>query len=308
VVTKGIDRVVTSVGKLEDALVFYRDIVGMKSVANEILEPDEIQQLWNLPKGTQAHAAFLKIDRCSTLIEVVEFKPHSGKLIKNGVEASFYGLYDITFRVSGIDAIYRDLVERGFVFLTPPISYQPTFTPYAVKETFFLGPGNVPHGLIERMTGEELESRGHFKTLVDTAQIVEELNEVIRFYVDILGLDLMNQATIPEGLLEKLLGLPHHTSAKLAFINRKDSETLHVEIIQLSVKCKSLASIVRPPHLGLFMISFEVENLSSLLHKLSKERIAVLSGPIEINTVLYGRTRAITVEGPAGVMIELFER
>lgn len=306
--TKGMDSVFTSVSNLEDALAFYRDIVGMKVVADETLEADQIQQLWNLSRGTEARAVFLKIEQCSTLVEVIEFRPNSGRVIKQGAEALYYGLYDIAFRVSSMDAIYRDLVEKGFKFLTPPIQYQPVFTPFPVKQVFFLGPGNAPHTLMERMTSQEQESQGYFTGLVDSAQIVENMDDAIKFYVDILGLDLMTQATVPEGLLEELLELPPGTRLKLAFINRKDTNALQAEILQLSVKGKSLAAIARPPNLGLFMMSFEVDALSSLMETFNREGIAILSGPVELQTKVHGKMRAITVEAPGGTMIELFER
>ena len=72
---KGMDSIFISVSNLEDSLAFFIDFVGMKVVADEALEPNEIQQLWNLPRETQARAVFLKGDLCSTLLKVIEFKP-----------------------------------------------------------------------------------------------------------------------------------------------------------------------------------------------------------------------------------------
>jgi len=307
--TKGMDSVFISVSNLEDSLAFFRDFAGMKIVADETLEPDGIQQLWNLPRETQAHAVFLKSELGSTLLEVIEFKPHSGRVIKEGAEARYYGLYDVAFQVKGMDAIYRDLTAKGFAFLTPPIQYQPVFIPFPVKQVFFLGPGNVPVTLIEPMAPQEQDAQGyHFNKLNDSAQIVESIDEAIKFYVDILGLDLMDQVTVPEGFLDELLGLPPDTGVKLAFVNRKDTDALLLEFVQPSVKGKSPAAAARPPNLGLFMISFEVDNLASLTEKFEKEGITILSGPVELHTKVHGKMRAITVEGPSGAMIELFER
>jgi catechol 2,3-dioxygenase-like lactoylglutathione lyase family enzyme len=58
--TKGMDRVSISVSSLEDSLAFYRDWIGMEVIAEHTLDPAEIRQLWNLPEGTEALAAFLK--------------------------------------------------------------------------------------------------------------------------------------------------------------------------------------------------------------------------------------------------------
>ena len=95
---------------------------------------------------------------------------------------------------------------------------------------------------------------------------------------------------------------------KMAFFNKKDENALMVEFLQLSVKGESLTSVARPPNLGLFMISFQVDALLSLMATLKKEGISILSGPVELHTKVHGHVRAITVEAPNGVMVELFER
>ena len=306
--TKGMDSVCISVGDMESALAFYQDTVGMTLLADEALQPDQIQQLWQLPPGTEARAAFFKGGQCSTLLQVIEFMPPSGQVIKPGAEAIYYGLYDIAFPVHDMDAIYQDLVAQGWRFLTPPILYQPVFTPYPVKQVFFLGPGNVPHSMIERMTSPEPVSPPAFIRMGDSAQIVASMDEVIRFYVDILGLDLMSQASVPEGLLEELLGLPGPTSIKLAFINRKDSDALTVELVQPALGGRFGTVAARPPNLGLFMISFEVDDLPSVMGRLNQEGIPVVSGPVELNTSLHGKMNAITVEGPNSSLVGLFAR
>jgi hypothetical protein len=56
------------------------------------------------------------------------------------------------------------------------------------------------------------------------------------------------------------------------------------------------------------MISFEVGDLLPLMETFKKEGISILSGPVESYTKVHGKMRVITVEGPSGVMVELFER
>jgi len=134
------------------------------------------------------------------------------------------------------------------------------------------------------------------------------MSDVVKFYGNILGLDLLGELTLPEGLVDDVLVVPPGTEVKMAFFNTKDENALIAEFLQLSVKGKSLASVARPPNLGIFMISFEVDNLLPLMETFRKEGISILSGPVELPTKVHGRMRAITVEGPSGVMIELFDR
>jgi catechol 2,3-dioxygenase-like lactoylglutathione lyase family enzyme len=130
---------------------------------------------------------------------------------------------------------------------------------------------------------------------------------VAKFYRDILGIDLLGELNFGKGLLDELLLLPPETDGKLAFYKKQDSNALLMEFVQLSVKGKSLASVARPPNLGLFMISFKVDDLSALMATLRKEGIVVLSGPVELYIETHGKIRAITVEGPSGVLVECFE-
>ena len=90
-VIKGMDRVFISVSNLEDSLAFYRDWIGMEVVAEQILEPDKIQQLWNLPRGIEARAVFLKDGVQSTLLELIEFTPNSGRTIREEAKPWEYG-------------------------------------------------------------------------------------------------------------------------------------------------------------------------------------------------------------------------
>jgi catechol 2,3-dioxygenase-like lactoylglutathione lyase family enzyme len=304
--TKGMDRMFISVSNLQDSLAFYRDWIGMKVVADETLEANEIQQLWNLSGETKTHAVSLKNEQQSTLLELIEFIPHSGRTIREGAKPWDYGIYAITFLVKDIDKIYRDLTEKGFTFVSPPIRYQPNWVPHQVKEATLLGPDNVPIDHFERMKDEDYGSHGDYVKFDHCAQIVEDLSEVKRFYGDILGLELKGAMTIPEGLIDDVLTIPPGTEVKTSFFNKENA--LMIEFLQLSMKGKSLASIARPPNLGLFMISFEVDDFLSLMETCKKEGISILSGPVELHAKLYGKMRAVTIEGPSGVMIELFER
>lgn len=242
------------------------------------------------------------------MLELIEFTPSSGRTIREGAKSLDYGICDIAFIVKEIDKIYHDLTEEGFTFVSPPVQFQPLWVPHAVKEAIVTGPDNVPISHIERMKYEEYEVKSNYKRLNHSALIVDDIKEAIKFYHDTLGLDLTSEVIVPEGLIAKVLAIPLDTEVKLAFIERKDENALIMEFMELSVKGKSLASVARPPNLGLFMYSFEVDDLLLLTEMLEKEGIAILSGPVELHTELHGKMKAITVEAPGDTMIELFER
>lgn len=302
-----IDRVFISVSNMEASLAFYRDWIGMEVVADSPLASDEIQRLWNLSEHTKARAVSLKNEQQQTLLELIEFQPNSGKMITDLAQPGDYGIYSIAFMVSDLDRTYKDLKSKGFTFISSPITYKPDWSPYEVKQVILIGPDKVPIAHFERMISPKEEIKGDYGKFTHSAQIIEDMNEVARFYRDILGVDLLMELTITKGLVDELLSLPTGTEGKIAFFKKQDSDSLLMEFLQLSIKGRSLASVAKPPNIGLFMLSFKVDDLTSLMRICKKEKIRILSGPVELYRERTGKMRALTVEGPGGTMIELFD-
>ena len=59
----------------------------------------KIKQLWDLPEGTRARAVFLKNEEQPTLLELIQFDPHSERLIREGTQTWDYAIYDIALSV-----------------------------------------------------------------------------------------------------------------------------------------------------------------------------------------------------------------
>ena len=312
-ITSGIEKIFISVRDMNESLAFFRDWVGMKVVADQNLDPEKIKQLWNLPQGTGARAVFLGNDEQATLLELIEFQPHSNKAIREGAQIWDYGIYDIAFFVKNIDKTYKELIDKGFTFVSPPIPYAPGWVPFSVKETVLIGPSEMPIAHIEIVSSRSPdfkipEMKAAYGNIVDSAQMVEDMEEVIRFYRDILGLTLQGDYKLPHGLVDEVLTLPPGTDVRIAFFNKEGSNGPLVEFLEYSLKGKSLASVAKPPNLGVFMISFETDDLNGLIDKFKKEKITILSGPVERESGPQGKIKAITVEGPSKVMLEFFEK
>jgi len=316
-ITTGIERILISVRDMDESLAFYRDEVGMQVVADQNLDPAKIQQLWNLSKGTKARAVFLKNEEQSTLLELIEFKPHSGRAIREGAQIRDYGIYDIALLVKDLDKTHRDLIGKGFKFISPPIRWVPraSFVPFDSSEAILNGPNDMPIALMELWgEGHPEVKKGNYGMIVDSAQMVEDIEEVIRFYRDILGLTLQGDHKLPRGQVDELLKLPPGTDVRIAFFNKEGffnkevSSGPLVECISYSIKAKSLAAVAKPPNLGVFMIAFETDDLSGLMEKFKEEKIKVLSGPVEMESGPHGKINTIIGEGPSKVMVEFFEK
>jgi len=250
----------------------------------------------------------LKNELRDTMLQLIEFNPHSGKVIREATDNWDYGIYCITFLVRDLDKVYRELTTKGFHFVSPPVLYQPNWVPHAVKEATLIGPDNVHIDHFQRMTEEEWGTERDYIRFDHCAQYIENISDGIRFYRDIIGLDLMGQMDIPPGLIDDIIAVPRGTEEKVAFFNRKEANTLTMETLKIGMPAKSLAPVARPPNLGLFMMSFRVDDVAAMIATCRQQGIEVISGPVALKTGLQGRLRAITVNSPNGLMIELFER
>ncbi len=97
-IKNGLDRVLISVQSMEESLAFYGDLLKMTVVADDPLPSQAVCQLWRLPEGTKARSVLLRMEEQLTLLELIEFQPHSGQFIRSKAKTYDYGLFDVAFR------------------------------------------------------------------------------------------------------------------------------------------------------------------------------------------------------------------
>ena len=307
-IENGIARILISVSDLSESVEFYRDILQMSVVAEYSLDSQTIEQLWNLPPSTTARAITLKNEEQTTLLELIEFQPNSGKCIRTGANTYDYGLFTIAFRAKDVDAAYDRFKQKGYQFICSPITYTFSWGPVTVKETVMLGPDETPIVFIERLSEPKPVIKGDFGTMLDASQVVEDMEEINKFYVDILGLTTIFDRVLPQGMIDDILNLPTGTESRMAFITQPESKSPVLEFIQCSVEGKYLSDVAKPPNLGIFAIALETDDLAALVQKLQNHGIRILSGPVDISTSDQNQGRAILVEGPNKINIQFFEQ
>jgi catechol 2,3-dioxygenase-like lactoylglutathione lyase family enzyme len=255
-----------------------------------------------------ARSVFLKKDNQRTMLELITFDPVSKQAVRDSAFHWDFGLYDIGFLVKDLDTQYGRLSAQGHNFVSPPLQYKPPWVPFSVKETILWGPDRMPIAHIEFLTADKPVIAGDYGKLSHAALIVEEMDQAILFYRDVLGLSFMTDVKIPPGIVDDVLILPPGTNARLAYANAKNFEYAGIEFLEFSCKGTSLAAAARPPHRGLFMISFETTNLATAEEAFKSNSITLWSGPLERNVGPHGKVAAIIVEGPNGELIELFQK
>jgi lactoylglutathione lyase len=122
------------------------------------------------------------------------------------------------------------------------------------------------------------------RKLLHTRMRVSDMDQTIKFYTDVLGLEVLERKTSPRG-------------SHLAFLKVPNSE----ELIEL---CSFPPSGPVKVQEDLVHLAFEVENLDETIQTLNANRIKITDGPTRSSS----GSRFIFIDAPDGYEIELIER
>ncbi len=120
--------------------------------------------------------------------------------------------------------------------------------------------------------------------LLHTRMRVSDMDETIKFYTEVLGLQVVERKTSPRG-------------SHLAFLAVPNSE----ELIEL---CSFPASGDVRVQEDLVHLAFQVDNLDETIHALGAKQVKITDGPTRTSS----GNRFIFIDAPDGYEIELIER
>ncbi len=122
------------------------------------------------------------------------------------------------------------------------------------------------------------------KKLLHTRMRVSDLDQTIRFYTNVLGLEVLERKTSPRG-------------SQLAFLKAPNSE----ELIELTSFPPSGPVTVQE---DLVHLAFQVESLDETIASLNAKGVKVTDGPTQTSS----GSRFIFIDAPDGYEVELIER
>jgi lactoylglutathione lyase len=120
--------------------------------------------------------------------------------------------------------------------------------------------------------------------LLHTRMRVSDMDQTIRFYTDVLGLEVVERKTSPRG-------------SHLAFLKVPNSE----ELIEL---CSFPASGPVKVQEDLVHLAFQVDSLDDTMKALNDKNIRITDGPTRTSS----GSRFLFIDAPDGYEIELIER
>lgn len=139
---------------------------------------------------------------------------------------------------------------------------------------------------------------------------VSSLDRSLEFYRDLLGMRVTLEATIADEAHERYLRLPTGTVGRAAVL-QLGPPVGAVEIVEWEVPgtTGTAPDVARPPQIGSFVLAFEVsdEPLDDMVARLRDAGVTVWGEPEASEIDDYGTIRAVVVEDPDGMLVELLE-
>jgi catechol 2,3-dioxygenase-like lactoylglutathione lyase family enzyme len=109
-----------TVADMEKALSFYRDLLGMQVVDDDVLEGPEISTMVDV-ENARLRAVFLSPDGEPPYVELIEYQGVQGRALDGGESAADIGNTHVCLLVDDITAECARLRRAGVRFNGPPL-------------------------------------------------------------------------------------------------------------------------------------------------------------------------------------------
>lgn len=147
-----------------------------------------------------------------------------------------------------------------------------------------------------------------FKTteLDHVAITASDIEQSIIFYRDILHLELIADFETEE--LSTFFHVPNVKVRSVIFKKGKRAKGM-VELLYFSSPGGNPDPPIRKPFdPGLWMLSFEVDDIQEAYRELSEKRVEFTNPPSQLNVPGLGVYKVVLMKGPDGVLVELLEK
>jgi catechol 2,3-dioxygenase-like lactoylglutathione lyase family enzyme len=137
-----------------------------------------------------------------------------------------------------------------------------------------------------------------------TSFTVADLERSVAFFRDVLGLEVLYVREVRDDYFGRIVGLPG--CAVKAALLRLPGSSHHVELFQY-LEPLGQSVLPRPCDPGSCHLSFLVDDLPGLCTTLQRNRVDLVSEPIEITAGPNRGGYGVYLRDPNGILIELFQ-
>jgi catechol 2,3-dioxygenase-like lactoylglutathione lyase family enzyme len=319
-VTKQLHTTTLCTTDLETIRAFYGDGLGLRIAGPVELDPAvrQVQRaLWGIPEDVGWELYIMDRPAVPGTIQVrVLVLDRETPLIHTTWDPQEPGPFSMGFSTTDLETWDPELRGKGWESLMPLSRYRiprPDGTSYEIQETIFNAPDFMHSVTISR--GDGMPQLGPVDPAtgrggpIYSAQIIENSDDVLRFYVDVLGLELRSDRQFRSSGSKGALGVPDGTEFRFAIVYAHGATFGHLLFLdyqgRLGLPNPGIAR--RPPNRGMAMWSFPVRDMDEILGRLEAAGIERFSPPVEYESPSLGRHRSVTVLDPSGFMVELFQ-
>jgi catechol 2,3-dioxygenase-like lactoylglutathione lyase family enzyme len=300
----GVMRVCISVNDLGKSLTFFTEQLEFTLVGSGILLEDVVGPLYGLQGG--ARYAMVKNDYQATVLQLIEFEGRSGACIRTEEDHGYDpGYFDVAVRCDDNYAVAKHLTKLGFTYYTEPYEYTAEWSGSTVSEAVLRGVDNVPTTMIMSVSEPRPEFPGLFKNITDIALVVSDMDEADAFWTGVLDMPKVYDEELEDGVVDPILGLPEGTHSRMAYYS--GSNTAVIEALEFSVEGTPMAETAQPCNAGIFALAYVVDDLDATLQKAGEAGFNVHGDPVGSVLAVFGNVRSALVDGPDGMIAEIFE-
>ncbi len=305
---------------LEAIRAFYGDGLGLSIRGPIEVDPEvrDVQRtLWDIPDDIGWELYIMDRPTVPGTIQVrVLLLDKETPLIHTTWNPQEPGPFSMGFSTEDLDAWDPELRAKGYESLMPLSRYQiprPDGTTYGIHETIFNAPDFMHSVTISRRDGmpqlgpvDPTTGRGG---PIYSALIIENSNEVLAFYVDVLGLELRSDRQFKSSGSKGALGVPDGTEFRFSIVYAEGATFGHLLFLdyqgRLGLPSPGIAP--RPPNRGMAMWTFPVRDMAEMEQRLAENGLTPVSGPVQYTSPTLGPHLSMTVLDPTGYMVELFQ-
>jgi catechol 2,3-dioxygenase-like lactoylglutathione lyase family enzyme len=306
-----IREVTISTDRLNESVEFYRKYFGYHVVASGDLNDQAWREVWQLPRGTTARAAVMRVPGHEEGgFRLVQFRPASQVFIRVPFRPLDTGHAGCDMTVPDLRARLAAMVDEGYNLASSVFSFVPPNTRATVTETIALGPTceRLPLVYYRQPGSTEPEPTSPtYVPLVSAFQGIDnDIDQEAEFY-KMLGLQVTRDRNFDSPEVNEAIGLPHDLRFRSVQLAHPHLAYGRVSLAQFfNYRGRNVSDRSDPTNLGILMISFRTSDMPELLRRLRSAGASIMGGPKRISNAIYGSAQTVTVKRPNGAWLEFY--
>ncbi|MEM7483478.1 MAG: VOC family protein [Acidobacteriota bacterium] len=304
---------------LDEVKRFYADGLGLE-LEGPIDVPKAVRKtqrkLWGIPKGITWQLYRLHRPKVAQTVQVrLLVLDQETPRIHTTWDAREPGPFSLGFPTAELEPWDSALREMGFESMNPMSRYEvprPDGSRYGMHETIWKAPDFMHTVTLSRRNGMPqlgpIDAETGRGGPVYSAQSIEQSDDVLAFYTDVLGMELRSDREWKSHGSKGALAVPDGTVFRFSIVYAPGASHGHLLFIDFRDGALPSSGVApRPPNRGLTAWTFPVRDLAEIERRIAKAGVEVVGGPVDYDSPLLGAHRALTVLAPNGFLVELIE-